>query len=87
MPSQQHTCAYVKCKKKFYGTKTAKYCSPKCGTYQRRLEDKQVKEFNMKAPSVANLPEQTQSDIVDGIREAFSNGLKEFMEKKERNDE
>lgn len=40
MPSQQHVCAYIKCNKKFYGTKAAKYCSQKCGTYQRRLDEK-----------------------------------------------
>ena len=47
MPSELKTCAYSKCelgdnqtRKKFYGTKSAMYCCPKHGTYQRRLKEK-----------------------------------------------
>ena len=48
MPITQKNCAYILCdlgesstRKKFYGTKRAKFCCPKHGTYQRRLDKKE----------------------------------------------
>jgi len=51
MPSKLKTCAYIKCelgenntRKEFYGTESAMYCCSKCGTYQRRLSNKENKD-------------------------------------------
>ena len=41
MASTEKECAYVKCDNKFYGGKRAMYCCEKCGTYQRRLNQKE----------------------------------------------
>ena len=40
MASIKKECAYVECRKIFYGGKRALYCCDKCGKYQRRLNEK-----------------------------------------------
>ena len=47
MTSTERPCKYIKCPhgkngkpNVFPGGKRAKYCTPKCGTYQRRLDNK-----------------------------------------------
>lgn len=42
MSSTEKECGYLKCCKKFYGTKRAVYCCDKHGQYQRRLNKKEI---------------------------------------------
>ena len=76
MPSELKTCAYSKCelgedntRKKFYGTKSAMYCCPKHGTYQRRLKEKNgVVVANADAVDHLKIKHNTVETVVDGIR-------------------
>ena len=42
MASTEKPCEYIKCKEMFFGGKRARFCCPKHGTYQRRLDKKEL---------------------------------------------